>query len=88
MKWQSLLIQGGIAQAAMRFGCSSLSIQRLDPLVEPGNVPSAHVRRLVPLKIEVADEIIKVHQIVGKYLGIVAQDRTLLCQVETLSNRQ
>lgn len=35
------------SQAALRFGCSTLSIQRLDPLVEPGNVPSAHVHQIV-----------------------------------------
>jgi hypothetical protein len=35
------------AQAALRFGCSTLSIQRLDPLVEPGKLPSAHVHQIV-----------------------------------------
>ncbi|KAF2748766.1 hypothetical protein M011DRAFT_457477 [Sporormia fimetaria CBS 119925] len=35
------------SQAALRFGCSTLSIQRLDPLVEPGHVPSAHVHQIV-----------------------------------------
>jgi hypothetical protein len=35
------------AQAALRFGCSTLSIQRLDPLVEPGRLPSAHVHQIV-----------------------------------------
>ena len=35
------------AQAALRFGCSTLSIQRLDPLVEPGRVPSAHLHQIV-----------------------------------------
>jgi len=34
------------SQAGLRFGCSSLSIQRIDPLVEPGNVPSAHVHQI------------------------------------------
>jgi hypothetical protein len=43
MKWQFLLLQAGFARAAIRFGCSSVSIQRLDPLVEPGQIPSAHV---------------------------------------------
>ncbi|KAH7116264.1 hypothetical protein B0J11DRAFT_443460 [Dendryphion nanum] len=47
MKWYSLLLQAGIAQAALRFGCSQVSIQRLDPLVEPGNIPSAHVHQIV-----------------------------------------
>jgi hypothetical protein len=35
------------AQAALRFACSTLSIQRLDPLVEPGKLPSAHVHQIV-----------------------------------------
>jgi hypothetical protein len=35
------------AQAALRFGCSTLTIQRLDPVVEPGNVPSAHLHQIV-----------------------------------------
>ncbi|KAF2011584.1 hypothetical protein BU24DRAFT_486322 [Aaosphaeria arxii CBS 175.79] len=35
------------SQAALRFGCSTVSIQRLDPLVEPGNTPSAHVHQIV-----------------------------------------
>jgi hypothetical protein len=35
------------AQAGLRFGCSQLSIQRLDPVVEPGNLPSAHVHQIV-----------------------------------------
>jgi hypothetical protein len=34
-------------QAGLRFGCSTLSIQRIDPLVEPGNVPSAHLHQIV-----------------------------------------
>ncbi|KAG9233530.1 hypothetical protein BJ875DRAFT_543701 [Amylocarpus encephaloides] len=48
MKWLSLalaLIEP--SQAALRFGCSTLSIQRIDPLVEPGNAPSAHVHQIV-----------------------------------------
>ena len=44
MKWLSLLLQAGLSQAALRFGCSTVSIQRLDPLVEPGQIPSAHAR--------------------------------------------
>ncbi len=35
------------AQAALRFGCATLSIQRLDPLVEPDKVPSAHLHQIV-----------------------------------------
>ncbi|KAF3012661.1 hypothetical protein E8E14_011237 [Neopestalotiopsis sp. 37M] len=34
-------------QAGLRFGCSSLTIQRLDPVVEPGMNPSSHVHHIV-----------------------------------------
>ncbi|KAK4649982.1 hypothetical protein QC762_703450 [Podospora pseudocomata] len=37
----------GLAHAALRFGCSTLTIERLDPVVEPGNNPSAHVHQVV-----------------------------------------
>lgn len=47
MKWFLLLLQTGLSEAALRFGCSTVSIQRLDPLVEPGNIPSAHVHQIV-----------------------------------------
>lgn len=50
MKWFSLALAlafSGTSQAALRFGCSSLTIQRLDPLVEPGHLPSAHVHQIV-----------------------------------------
>ncbi|KAI8957969.1 hypothetical protein F5Y11DRAFT_363210 [Daldinia sp. FL1419] len=33
--------------AGLRFGCSSLTIQRLDPVVEPGSNPSAHLHHIV-----------------------------------------
>ncbi len=35
------------AQAGLRFACSSLTIQRLDPIVEPGKAPSAHLHHIV-----------------------------------------
>jgi hypothetical protein len=35
------------SQAALRFGCSTLTIQRLDPVVEPGKLPSAHLHQIV-----------------------------------------
>ena len=35
------------AEAGLRFGCSSLTTQRLDPVVAPGNNPSAHVHHIV-----------------------------------------
>ncbi|EGZ73338.1 hypothetical protein NEUTE2DRAFT_61229 [Neurospora tetrasperma FGSC 2509] len=48
MKWLSMtLALVGPSQAALRFGCSTLSIQRLDPLVEPGRLPSSHVHQIV-----------------------------------------
>ncbi|KAF2188814.1 hypothetical protein K469DRAFT_724217 [Zopfia rhizophila CBS 207.26] len=48
MKWLSLAVALITpSQAALRFGCSTLSIQRLDPLVEPGRIPSAHVHQIV-----------------------------------------
>jgi hypothetical protein len=48
MKWLSLaLALAGPSQAALRFGCSTVSIQRLDPLVEPGKIPSSHVHQIV-----------------------------------------
>lgn len=69
MFWCLLLAQAGIAQAALRFGCSSLSIQRLDPLVEPGKVPSAHVSIIALVeRSKLTNNIFKVHQIVGKTL--------------------
>ncbi|KAK5626585.1 hypothetical protein RRF57_002300 [Xylaria bambusicola] len=37
----------GLSEAALRFACSTLSIQRLDPVVEPSNVPSAHLHQIV-----------------------------------------
>ncbi|KAF1838783.1 hypothetical protein BDW02DRAFT_585600 [Decorospora gaudefroyi] len=47
MKWYQVAALAAPAQAALRFGCSTLSIQRLDPLVEPGKLPSAHVHQIV-----------------------------------------
>ncbi|KAF2645572.1 hypothetical protein P280DRAFT_531785 [Massarina eburnea CBS 473.64] len=35
------------AYAGLRFPCSTLTIQRLDPVVEPGTIPSAHVHHIV-----------------------------------------
>ena len=34
-------------QAGLRFGCSSLTIQRLDPVVQPGASPSSHLHHIV-----------------------------------------
>ena len=35
------------SQAGLRFGCSTISIQRLDPLVQPGTIPSAHLHQII-----------------------------------------
>ncbi|GAB1319985.1 NAD(P)-binding Rossmann-fold containing protein [Madurella fahalii] len=40
------LVAPGV-HAGLRFGCSSLTIQRVDPIVEPGKAPSAHVHHIV-----------------------------------------
>lgn len=34
-------------QAGLRFHCSTLTVQRLDPVVQPGSNPSAHVHHIV-----------------------------------------
>ncbi|KAF2726732.1 hypothetical protein EJ04DRAFT_557822 [Polyplosphaeria fusca] len=47
MRWTSLATLVAPAQAALRFGCSTVSIQRLDPVVEPGSIPSAHLHQIV-----------------------------------------
>jgi hypothetical protein len=66
MKWFHLLLQAGLSQAALRFGCATVSVQRLDPLVEPGNIPSSHVRILTHrIARSHALTPTKVHQIVG-----------------------
>ncbi|KAH8761213.1 hypothetical protein F5883DRAFT_425065 [Diaporthe sp. PMI_573] len=36
-----------LSSALIRFQCSQLVVQRLDPLVNPGQVPSAHVHQIV-----------------------------------------
>ncbi|KAI1488789.1 hypothetical protein F5X96DRAFT_684688 [Biscogniauxia mediterranea] len=35
------------ASALLRFGCASLTVQRLDPLVNPGMNPSAHLHQII-----------------------------------------
>lgn len=36
-----------LSTALIRFQCSQLVVQRLDPLVNPGQIPSAHVHQIV-----------------------------------------
>lgn len=47
MKWAPLIALAGPAQAYLRFGCGQLVVQRLDPIVEPGAIPSAHVHQII-----------------------------------------
>ncbi|KAK3216079.1 hypothetical protein GRF29_8g2060204 [Pseudopithomyces chartarum] len=49
MKWSALALVTLLqrSQAALRFGCGTVTIQRLDPVVEPGNTPSAHLHQVV-----------------------------------------
>ncbi|KAI1141377.1 hypothetical protein F5Y05DRAFT_409932 [Hypoxylon sp. FL0543] len=53
MQWKALalalLVRHGSGQAfeMMRFSCSQLVIDRLDPLVNPGMVPSPHLHQIV-----------------------------------------
>lgn len=35
------------AQELMRFGCSQLTFDRIDPLVNPGSVPSPHMHQII-----------------------------------------
>jgi hypothetical protein len=35
------------ASALLRFGCAKSSIQRLDPLVNPGQSPSPHLHQII-----------------------------------------
>jgi hypothetical protein len=41
------LAVGAAAQELMRFGCGQLTIDRIDPLVNPGQLPSAHMHQIV-----------------------------------------
>jgi hypothetical protein len=53
MHWKSLatvvalLTQDAVAQNMLRFGCSQLVIERIDPLVSPGSIPSPHTHQIV-----------------------------------------
>ena len=49
-KWSNLGIVLGLlapVQALLRFGCSQLTVQRLDPLVTPGQNPSPHLHQII-----------------------------------------
>lgn len=49
MRWNSLaaLALAAPASALIRFGCSQLVIERLDPLVTPGLNPSPHLHQII-----------------------------------------
>ncbi|KAK7755511.1 hypothetical protein SLS62_002443 [Diatrype stigma] len=54
MQWKALalalLVKHGSGQGMMemmRFGCSQLVVDRLDPLVNPGSIPSPHLHQIV-----------------------------------------
>jgi hypothetical protein len=49
MQLKTLLALVGAAQAQelMRFGCSQLTIDRIDPLVNPGSLPSPHMHQVI-----------------------------------------
>lgn len=49
MQLKSVLALAGLANAQelMRFGCSQLTIDRIDPLVNPGSLPSAHMHQVI-----------------------------------------
>lgn len=42
-----ILTLAASSHALIRFGCSQLVIDRLDPLVEPGNTPSSHLHQII-----------------------------------------
>jgi hypothetical protein len=48
MKWLApVLALVAPSHAYLRFGCATLSVQRLDPIVEPGRVGTAHIHQIV-----------------------------------------
>ncbi|KAH6651249.1 hypothetical protein F5144DRAFT_589512 [Chaetomium tenue] len=50
MKWNTVTAALGLAapaSALLRFGCARLTIQRLDPLVTPGQNPSPHLHQII-----------------------------------------
>ena len=49
MRWIEILALALAAPsiAVVRFHCSQLVVQRIDPLVNPGVIPSSHVHQIV-----------------------------------------
>lgn len=52
--------------AMMRFACSQLTVERLDPLVNPGLVGSPHTHQIVGGNSFKADMEVGKHDLVGK----------------------
>ena len=46
-KWYHSLTKRQGSTTMLRFGCAQVTIDRLDPLVNPGSVPSPHVHQIV-----------------------------------------
>ncbi|KAK4168376.1 hypothetical protein QBC43DRAFT_360262 [Cladorrhinum sp. PSN259] len=50
MKFNGLIAASGLVaptSALLRFGCAQLTVQRLDPLVNPGQNPSPHLHQII-----------------------------------------
>jgi len=50
MQWSLVAAALGLASPAsalLRFGCAQLTVQRLDPLVNPGQAPSSHLHQII-----------------------------------------
>ncbi|KAL2198278.1 hypothetical protein P885DRAFT_68431 [Corynascus similis CBS 632.67] len=50
MRWDSvatLILTASSTHALLRFSCSQLAVERLDPLVNPGMAPSPHLHQIV-----------------------------------------
>lgn len=49
MQWNSLVALALVApsHALIRFGCSQLVVDRIDPLVNPGLAPSPHLHQII-----------------------------------------
>lgn len=49
MGWKRLVpfLLAGAGNAVVRFHCSQLVVQRIDPLVNSGSIPSSHVHQIV-----------------------------------------
>lgn len=51
MKWNGIVASLGLLAPTnaglLRFGCAQLTVQRLDPLVNPGSNPSPHIHQII-----------------------------------------